>query len=112
MPTITFIHQNGTAQTVDAPENWSILQIAQQHNIPGIEGVCGGVMACASCHVVIHPDWAQRVAAADNEKTPEEEDILDLAFDVVPTSRLGCQIKVTNELDGMVVALPGTKHAW
>ena len=105
MPRITFIPPDGKSQTVQAQENWSGLQIAKAHGI-ALEGVCGGCLACSTCHIYIHPDWAARVAAADNEKTPEEEDILDLAFDVRPTSRLGCQIKITKELDGLVVELP------
>lgn len=112
MPEITFLQKDGTARIVDAPENWSLMQIAQHHAIKGIDGICGGVMACATCHVYIHPDWLARVAAADNEKTEEEEDTLDTAFDVRKTSRLSCQIKITQALDGLIVALPGAKTEW
>jgi ferredoxin, 2Fe-2S len=112
MPEITFILQGGERRTVEAPENWSVLQIALEHKIAGLEGVCGGAMACSTCHVWIHPDWVSRVTREDNEQTDEERDILDLAFHVRETSRLGCQIKVNEALDGLVVALPGTGEEW
>jgi len=112
MPKITFLHKNGSQQTIDAPENWSIMQVALDHEVKGITGTCGGSMACATCHIYIHPDWAARIEAAGNEKTEEEEDILDSAFDIRKTSRLGCQIQLTNDLDGLIVALPGTETEW
>jgi 2Fe-2S ferredoxin len=112
MPKVTFILQDGTQRTVEAPENWSVLQVALEHKIPGLEGVCGGAMACSTCHVWIHPGWVARVTAQDNEQTEEEHDILDLAFHVNETSRLGCQVKINEALDGLVVALPGTKTDW
>lgn len=108
-PRITFIQRGGARQTVAAEENWSVMQIALEHKIPGIEGACGGSMACATCHVYVHADWAARVTAQDNEPCEEEADILDTAFDVRPSSRLGCQIKVTRDLDGLVVGLPGAE---
>lgn len=112
MPKITFLHKDGSEQSVEAEENWSIMQVAVENKIKGIEGMCGGAMACATCHVYIHPDWKERVCAEDNEQTDEEEDMLDLAFDVDETSRLGCQVKLSNALDGLIVALPGTKTDW
>ncbi|MEZ5814282.1 MAG: 2Fe-2S iron-sulfur cluster-binding protein [Alphaproteobacteria bacterium] len=112
MPEITFLHTDGTQQTIDAEDNWSIMQVALEHKIKGIEGACGGAMACATCHIYIHPDWLERVSAEDNEKSEEEEDMLDIAFDIRTTSRLGCQIKLNEALDGLIVALPGTKTEW
>ncbi len=112
MPKVTFMHKDGSQQTIDAEKNWSLMQVAVEHKVEGIEGACGGSMACATCHVYIHPDWAQRVIAQDNEQSDEEEDMLDVAFDVRDTSRLGCQVKLTDELDGLVVALPGTDTDW
>jgi len=109
---ITLYAKNGKPQTITAEENQSIMQAAKDHNVRGIDGVCGGSMACATCHVVIHPDWWERVTAQDNEKSDEEEDMLDMAFHVVDTSRLGCQIKVTNALEGLEIALPGAKLDW
>lgn len=107
MPHITFIHKDGQHQTVKAEDNWSIMQIALANNVKGIEGMCGGSMACATCHVYIHPDWVTRVTAQDNEQSEEEIDMLDMALDVRETSRLGCQVKLTSALDGLIVALPG-----
>jgi 2Fe-2S ferredoxin len=112
MPKITFLFKDGSRREIDAPENWSIMQIAVDNGVEEIEGACGGSMACATCHVYVHPDWAARVEAQDNEKSGEEEDILDTAFDIREQSRLGCQIKITDALDGLVVALPGTDTGW
>lgn len=112
MPKITFLQPDGTSQTIDAEENLSIMQIATENNVPGIEGACGGCMSCATCHVYVHPDWVKRVTEQDNEQSDEEVDILDTAYDIRPTSRLGCQIKITDALDGLTVALPGTKTGW
>jgi len=112
MPKITFLHIDGSEQIIEAEENWSIMQVAVENKIKGIEGACGGAMACATCHIYIHPDWQDRVTAQDNEQCVEEEDMLDLAFDIRDTSRLGCQVKLNNELDGLIVALPGVKTDW
>ncbi len=109
MTQITFIQKDGSQQTVDAPKDWSIMQIAKHHAIYGIDGACGGSMACATCHVYIHPDWQEKVSTQDNEQSEEEIDILDMAFDVCDNSRLGCQVIVTEELDGLVVGLPGAE---
>lgn len=108
MPKVTFLFKDGSAREIEVPENWSVMQAAVENGIEEIEGVCGGAMACATCHVYVHPDWAAKVTAEDNEQSDEEEDMLDMAFDVRDESRLGCQIKITNALDGLVVALPGT----
>ncbi|MBO6037590.1 MAG: ferredoxin family 2Fe-2S iron-sulfur cluster binding protein [Acetobacter sp.] len=101
MPKMTFIGQDGTTHTVDAPLGLSVLEIAHKHDID-IEGACEGSLACATCHVIVDPDWYDRL------KTPEEdeENMLDLAFGVEKTSRLGCQIIMTDALDGLVVRLP------
>ena len=112
MPKITFLHKDGSEQVIEAEENWSIMQVGVENKVKGIEGNCGGSMACATCHVYIHPEWNERVTAEDNEQTEEEEDMLDVAFDVRDTSRLGCQIKLSDALDGLVVALPGTQTEW
>ncbi|MCB1532997.1 MAG: 2Fe-2S iron-sulfur cluster binding domain-containing protein [Alphaproteobacteria bacterium] len=112
MPKITFLHKDGRQSVIEAPENWSIMQTAVENGIDEIEGACGGSMACATCHCYIDPAWAARVEAQDNEKSGEEEDILDMAFDVRETSRLGCQIKLTEALDGLIIALPGTDTNW
>ncbi|MFT8418830.1 MAG: ferredoxin family 2Fe-2S iron-sulfur cluster binding protein [Acetobacter sp.] len=101
MPQMTFVEQDGTERTVDAPVGLSVLEIAHKHDVD-LEGACEGSLACATCHVVVDPAWADRLEAP----TDDEEDMLDLAFGLEKTSRLGCQIVMTEELDGLVVRLP------
>lgn len=101
MPTMTFIDIDDTKHTVDAPAGLSLLEIAHMHDID-IEGACGGSLACATCHVIVDPQWADKL----DPKQDEEEDMLDLAFGLTPTSRLGCQIIMRDDLDGLVVRLP------
>lgn len=112
MPEITFLRPDGSEKTIDAPEDHSIMQVAVDNGIDEIEGACGGALACATCHCYIHPEWAETVEEEGNEKTEEEEDMLDLAFDIRETSRLGCQIRLSEKLDGLIVALPGTDTEW
>jgi 2Fe-2S ferredoxin len=101
MPKITFIQRDGSRVDVDAPVGVSLLRVAHDNDID-LEGACGGSLACATCHLVINEDWYDKLPA----KTNAEEDMLDLAFGLTETSRLGCQIKVTDDMDGMVVGLP------
>ena len=101
MPKLTFIYQDGSQKEVDAPVGLSVLEIAHEHSVP-IEGACEGSLACSTCHVVVEPQWYELL----NEATEDEEDMLDLAFGLTSTSRLGCQIIMTEELDGLVVTLP------
>jgi ferredoxin, 2Fe-2S len=101
MPKMTFIHKDGTHQEVDAPLGLSVMEIAHMHNID-LEGACEGSLACSTCHVVVEPQWFELL----NEPLEEEEDMLDLAFGLTQTSRLGCQIIMTEELDGLMVKLP------
>lgn len=109
MPRVTFFGKNGQVDEIEAEENWSLMQIAVEHGVKGIDGACGGAMACATCHCYIHPDWVARVEAEDNEMSDEEQDMLDVAFDVREgISRLGCQVKMTQALDGLRVAVPGS----
>lgn len=111
MPQMTFIMTDGSPKVVDAPLGLSVMEIAQKADIDQIEGACGGSLACATCHVYVHPDWWDKVLPEDG-KSMEEEDMLDLAFDIRKFSRLSCQIMMSTELDGLVVALPGTKVSW
>lgn len=107
MPKMTFIERDGTKKEVDAPLGLSVLEIAHKHGVD-IEGACEGSLACSTCHVIIDPSWYGKLA----EATEDEEDMLDLAFDLQETSRLGCQIIITDALDGLVVKLPaGTRNA-
>lgn len=103
MPSMTFIERNGASRQVEAPLGLSVLEIAHRHGID-LEGACEGSLACATCHVVVDPAWAGKLA----KPTEDEEDMLDLAFGLQKTSRLGCQLVITEALDGLVVRLPKT----
>ena len=105
MPRIVFIEADGNRKEVDAPLGLSIMEVAQKFDID-IEGACEGSLACATCHVIVEPSWYERL----DEPSEDEEDMLDLAFDLQQTSRLGCQIVVTEEMEGLIVALPGSGH--
>lgn len=101
MPKMTFVVRGGVHKEVDAPVGFSVLDVAHQHGVD-IEGACEGQMACSTCHVIVDPAWYDKLPAPKEE----EEDMLDLAFGLTRTSRLGCQIVMTEELDGLVVSLP------
>jgi len=101
MPKMTFINRDGSRKEVDAPVGLSILEIAHRNGID-IEGACEGSLACSTCHVIVDPEWYELLKDA----TEDEEDMLDLAFGLTKTSRLGCQIIITEELDGLTVKLP------
>ncbi len=103
MAKMTFIKPDGSRHEVDAPEGLSVLEIAHKHGFD-LEGACEGSLACSTCHVIVDDGWFDKLI----EATEEEEDMLDLAFGLTHTSRLGCQIKMTPELDGIVVSLPAT----
>lgn len=106
MAKIHFTNPDGTAQIVDAPLGLSILEIAHMNDID-LEGACEGSLACSTCHVVVDEAWYGKLPAAEED----EEDMLDLAFGLTQTSRLGCQIIMTDELDGLSVRLPsGTRN--
>jgi len=98
---MTFIQRGGVRTEVDAPEGFSLLDIAHRNDID-IEGACEGSMACSTCHVVVEEEWFARL----DPPSEEEEDMLDLAFGLTRTSRLGCQIVMCEELDGLRVTLP------
>lgn len=106
MPRITFILPDLTQKTVDVAPHISVLEAAQQNGLPNMQGICGGSMACATCHIYIHPDWTARVSKEGSEQSEEEIDTLDMAFHVTPQSRLGCQVEITDALDGLIVMLP------
>jgi 2Fe-2S ferredoxin len=99
---MTFIAADGsTRREVDAPVGLSVLEIAHRHDID-LEGACEGSLACSTCHVIVDPEWFDQL----DQPSEEEEDMLDLAFGLTHTSRLGCQIRMSEELDGLVVTLP------
>ncbi len=101
MPKMTFIDSDGKRHEVDAPVGLSVLEIAHKNDME-LEGACEGSLACSTCHVIVDDSWFDKL----EESSEEEEDMLDLAFGLTHTSRLGCQIKMTEELDGLVVTLP------
>lgn len=102
MPRITFVSFDGAERTVEAPAGATAMEVAVKNRVPGIDAECGGACACATCHVYVDEAWQ----AAVGEPAPMEEDMLDYAFDVRPSSRLSCQITLTPALDGLVLRLP------
>lgn len=102
MAKITFVQPDGSSQTVDAEPGMTVMEAAKRDVIPGIEAECGGACACATCHVYVDAAWSAKTGKPETM----EEDMLDFAFDVRPESRLSCQIKVTPDLDGLVVRVP------
>jgi ferredoxin, 2Fe-2S len=102
MAKITYIDAGGVARTVDGEIGSTVMETAIKNGVPGIEAECGGACACSTCHVYIDEAWREKTG----EPSPMEEDMLDFAYEVKPNSRLSCQIKVTEALDGLVVATP------
>lgn len=106
MPKMVFVSPtSGEQQEVEAPIGLSVLEVAHRNDID-IEGACEGSLACSTCHVIVDPEWFAQL----DEPTEEEEDMLDLAFGLTRTSRLGCQIRITEDLDGLIVKLPAETH--
>ena len=102
MPKITYIDTTDTARTVEAEIGATVMETAIRNAVPGIEAECGGACACATCHVYVDEAWQ----AKTGEASPMEQDMLDFGYDVQADSRLSCQIKVTAELEGLVVRTP------
>jgi 2Fe-2S ferredoxin len=101
MPKMVFIETDGNRKEVDAPVGLSVMEIAHRHGVD-IEGACDGSLACSTCHVIVEPAWSGKL----DEASEDEEDMLDLAFGLEETSRLGCQIIMSEALDGLTVKLP------
>ncbi len=101
MPKMVFIETDGNHKEVDAPVGLSVMEIAHRHGVD-IEGACDGSLACSTCHVIVEPAWSGKL----DEASEDEEDMLDLAFGLEETSRLGCQIIMSETLDGLTVKLP------
>lgn len=107
MSKMTFIEKDGTRKECDAPDGLSVLEVAHKNNVD-LEGACEGSLACSTCHVICDNQWYDVLP----EATEDEEDMLDLAFGLTKTSRLGCQIIMSPELDGLTVSLPAvTRNA-
>ena len=102
MPKITFISHNGKENVVDATEGLSLMSAAIDNGVPGIDADCGGECSCSTCHVMVADSWYAKTGGPNTN----EEAMLDLNPERTPTSRLSCQIKVTNALDGLVVNVP------
>lgn len=105
MPKMTFIDPEGNRHEVDAPVGATLLEIARQNDIE-VEGACDGSLSCSTCHVVVDSDAYERLRDPDED----EQEMLDLAFGLRPTSRLGCQIIMGEELDGLTATLPARFH--
>src|SRR5713101_2303093 len=106
MPRITFVPFDGTPCIVEAKVGDSLMQTAIKNAISGIDADCGGACACATCHVYVQGDWL----AKTGDKSAMEESMLDFAENVEDNSRLSCQIKVSDELDGLTVKMPQSQH--
>jgi 2Fe-2S ferredoxin len=101
MPHVTFVTATGDRHEIEADTGLSVMQVGRMHDL-GIEGTCDGSLACATCHVIVDPAFVGLL----DDASPEEEDMLDLAVGVEPHSRLGCQIVLSEALDGLTVRLP------
>ena len=106
MAKITYVEFNGAEHAIDVKTGLSVMEGAVKNNIPGIDADCGGACACATCHVYVDDAWLSKTG----EKSAMEESMLDFAENVAENSRLSCQIKVTDALDGLVVRMPESQH--
>lgn len=102
MPKITFIDHQGEETIVDIEVGATLMEAAVNNDVPGIDADCGGACACATCHVYISPDWVSVTGESDEL----ESEMLEVAEEVQETSRLSCQIKITEDMDGLVVTTP------
>lgn len=102
MPKITMIRPDGSKQVLDGAVGQTVMQLATANGIPEIEADCGGACACATCHVIVAEDWADRLPP----KGTMEADMIDFASDPKPTSRLSCQLKIDESFEGLVIHLP------
>ena len=106
MPKITFVDSSGTERTVEGKNGMTVMETAIKHNVPGIDADCGGACACATCHVYVDPAFAEKVG----KPSAMEQSMLDFAENVKETSRLSCQIKIRDDLDGLRVTTPESQH--
>ena len=102
MPKIKYIEHNGKHHDIEVQNGLTVMEGAVQNNIPGIDADCGGACACATCHVYVDEKWFNKLS----KKSEAEQDMLDMAIEPNKFSRLGCQISVNDDLDGMVVKMP------
>ena len=102
MPKITYIEHNGKSHTLEVANGLTVMEGAVQNNVPGIDADCGGSCACATCHVYVDEKWFNKLP----NKESAEEDMLDMASEPKPLSRLSCQLTVSDAMDGLVVKMP------
>jgi 2Fe-2S ferredoxin len=107
MAKITYIEFNGTKHFVEVQAGMTVMEGAVKNNVPGVDAECGGACACATCHVYVDPNWTARAG----ERGELEASMLEIAYNLQPNSRLSCQIRVTEELDGLEVNLPESQHS-
>lgn len=103
---ITYIQANGVEHKVEASIEQTVMEAAVKHGVPGIDADCGGACACATCHVYVDTAWVERTGTRSNM----EESMLDFAENVEPNSRLSCQLRLEQSLDGLIVRLPASQH--
>ena len=108
MPKITYIEYNGTEHQVEVPVGLSVMRGAVNNGVPGIDADCGGECACATCHVYVDPAWLEEIGLPEPDS--QEASMLGFAAAAEPNSRLSCQIKMREALDGLVVRLPDGQH--
>ena len=106
MAKITYVEHSGSEHVIDVKSGLSVMEGAVKNNIPGIDADCGGACACATCHVYVDEAWVDKAGT----KSAMEESMLDFAENVADNSRLSCQIKVTDALDGLIVRMPESQH--
>jgi 2Fe-2S ferredoxin len=106
MPKITYIDASGKERTVEGKNGMTVMETAIKHNIPGIDADCGGACACATCHVYVDAAFADKVG----KPSAMEQSMLDFAENVKESSRLSCQIKIRDDLDGLKVTTPESQH--
>jgi len=106
MPKITYIDASGQERTVEAKNGMTVMETAIKHNVPGIDADCGGACACATCHVYVRADFLEKVG----KPSAMEQSMLDFAENVKENSRLSCQIKIRDDLDGLTVTTPESQH--
>lgn len=102
MGTITFVEHDGTPHHVELKEGSSLMELATDHGVPGIDGDCGGEASCGTCHVIVEDAWI----ATTGTRTELESQMVEMSAECVANSRLGCQVRASSDLDGLVVHLP------
>lgn len=107
MSKVTFLCPDGSEHVIDAVDGATVMEAAIQNLVPGIDGDCGGVAACGTCHVYVDPAWTERAGGA---APGIERDMLALTDNAMPNSRLACQIRICESLDGLILRMPDNQH--